>query len=76
MKVTEEKVWWEFTCKTCGSKCEAEPNDVTSRPTTDCDGDVVDYICVVECGKCGKQHDVPSRKVTAKIEKIAADKRH
>ncbi len=75
MKVTEEKIWWEFKCKGCGSTCQAEPNDVTSRPgQPDCDGDVLNYICVVECGKCGKPHNVPQRKLTERIE-IAATKR-
>lgn len=75
MKVIDEKIWWEFVCRACGSTCQAEPEDVTSRPNTDCDGDVVGHICVVECGKCGAQHDVPTRKVTEKIEGIAARKR-
>lgn len=75
MKVVEEKVWFEFTCKACGSKCQAEPNDITARDNVDCDGDVVGDICVVECGKCGKERDVPFRKVTRKIEEIAASKR-
>lgn len=74
MKVVTEKVWWEFKCKACGSKCQAEPEDVTSRPNTDCEGDTVGHICVVECGKCGKQHDVPARKVTNKIKEIVASK--
>lgn len=75
MKIIDEKPWWMFTCEACGTKCEAEPNDVTSRPNVDCDGDVVGYICVVECGKCGKEHDVPEKMVTEKIKNIAKSKR-
>lgn len=75
MKVLKEEIWWKFTCTACKSLCQAEPEDVTSRPNVDCDGDTVGHICVVECGKCGKEHDVPRNKVTGKIEKIAADKR-
>ncbi len=75
MKILNEKVWWEFVCLCCGSTCQAEPSDVTGRPSVDSDGDTVGYICVVECGKCGKEHDVPFKKVTAKVERIAKDKR-
>lgn len=75
MKVKANTVWWAFTCRVCGAECEAEPTDVTDRPNIDIDGDTVGYICVVECGRCGKEHDVPHDKVTAKIEGIAANKR-
>lgn len=75
MKVVVEKIWWEFPCKSCGSKCQAEPEDVSSRPNIDCDGDAVGSIPIVECGKCGKEHDVPQAKITPKIEGIAAQKR-
>lgn len=75
MEVLEEKVWWEFTCRACSSRCRAEPSDVTSRPNIDCDGDTVGRICVVECGRCGKERDVPFRKVTKRIEEIATSKR-
>lgn len=75
MKVVDEKVWWQFVCKACGSTCQAEPDDVTSRPNIDYEGDTVGYICVVECGKCGKRHDVPAKKITERIEAIARNKR-
>ena len=75
MKVTQAPIWWEFVCGACGAHCQAEPEDVVSRPSVDCDGDVVGRICVVECGRCGKQHDVPVYLLTQKIEKIAKGKR-
>ena len=52
MKILEDTVWWVFTCTACGAKCEAEPADVTDRPSVDCDGDEVGRVVVVECGKC------------------------
>ena len=64
MKVISAPVWWEFTCKACAAVCQAEPADVTTRPNIDCDGDVVGHIPVVECGRCGSQHDVPRAKRT------------
>ena len=68
MKVISAPVWWEFTCKKCSAVCQAEPADVTKRPNIDCDGDVVGQIPVVECGRCGAQHDVPATKRTPRIE--------
>lgn len=76
MKIIKDTIWWIFKCRACKAVCQAEPEDVTFRPNVDCDGDTVGYICVVECGKCGKPRDVPSSKVTDKIRKIAAGKRH
>ena len=67
MKVISAPVWWEFTCKACSAVCQAEPADVTKRPNIDCDGDVVGQIPVIECGRCGKQHDVPSAKKTNNV---------
>ena len=75
MKVLEAPVWWEFTCQACGALCQAEPKDVVSRPNIDYEGDTIGHICVVECGRCGKQRDVPKKLLTEKIEKIAARKR-
>ncbi len=74
MKVIEEHVWHEFACIACKSVCQAEPEDVDSRPNIDCDGDEVGRIFIVQCGKCGKNHDLPSRKVTDKIRAIAKAK--
>ena len=74
MKIINDTIWWESVCVACGATCQAEPNDVTSRPNVDCDGDEVGRIPVVECGKCGKQHDVPDEKITEKIMKIARRK--
>lgn len=73
MKVVKEKIWWEFTCRACGSECEAEPNDVTGHANLDCDLDVFSYTPVVECGKCGKEHRVPTKKITEKIQNIATE---
>lgn len=75
MKVLEQPIWLQFTCEACGAVCEAEPEDVTYRPNVDHEGDVVGHICVVECGRCGKEHDVPGKLVTQKIRDIASDKR-
>jgi transcription elongation factor Elf1 len=74
MKILVQKVWWIFTCKVCKSKCQAEPGDVTARPNTDSEGDVVGYIPVVACGHCGKERDVPANKLTPKIKSIATEK--
>ena len=76
MKVIKDKVWWVFTCKACGVKCQAEPTDVTDRPNLDHEGDEIGRIVVVECGKCGKERDVPARLLTHKLEVIARDKRN
>ena len=75
MKILKKEIWWIFDCKSCKSKCQADPKDVTSRENIDREGDCVGHICVVECGVCGAQHDVPEEKLTPKIEKIAAKKR-
>ena len=74
MKIIEDTVWLELRCDACGVLFQAEPDDVTSRPNIDYEGDEVGRIPVVECPKCGKQHDIPSAKVTAKIRKIAETK--
>jgi uncharacterized Zn finger protein len=75
MKVINDKIWWEFVCTACGVTCQAEPEDVSVRGNFDCDGDRVGWIEVVECGKCGKPHDVPHNLVTPKITRIAVSKR-
>ena len=75
MKVLDAPVWWDFVCVACGAHCQAEPTDVTSRSNMDCDGNKIGRISVVECGRGGKQHDVPDNLVTEKIERIAARKR-
>lgn len=74
MKVVEAPIWWQFECRSCHAKCEAEPKDVTGRANIDSDGDVVGVIPVVECGRCGKEHDVPDALLTEKIETIAEKK--
>ncbi|MFA6594247.1 MAG: hypothetical protein WCT16_03230 [Candidatus Buchananbacteria bacterium] len=75
MKIIEEEPWWVFTCEACGTKCEAEPGDTTFRRNIDREGDTVGYICVVECGKCGKEHAVPGKLITEKIKNIAISNR-
>ena len=75
MKIIDKKVWWEFVCETCGSTCQADPEDVTSRPQLDHDSDEVGLIPTVECGACGKSHDVPAEKITGKVEGIIRNKR-
>lgn len=75
MKIISKGTWWAFTCSVCGSKWQAEPEDANSRPNIDRDGDQVGWIYTVECGKCGKAHDIPFNKVTDKIRRIADAKR-
>ena len=75
MKVVNDTVWWEFKCVACNVTCQAEPDDVTYRDLADDDkSDHLGIVCVVECGKCGKEHDVPAEKLTKKIEDIAIKK--
>lgn len=72
MKVTKEEIWWEFTCKVCGSVCQAEPADARWTSVLDYEGD--DLGCrehFVECGKCGGRHKIPSAKLTPYITKLA-----
>ncbi|MDP3769748.1 MAG: hypothetical protein U1A25_02555 [Candidatus Sungbacteria bacterium] len=75
MKMVEEGIWFEFVCPSCKSKYQAEPQDATTRPNYDRDGDCVGHIYVVTCGKCGQYIDLPSRKITEKIRQIADNKR-
>jgi transcription elongation factor Elf1 len=72
MKVITEKVWFTFTCKACGSVCEAEPEDAMARVESyDCDGDPFGYHYFVECGKCGYEVPIPSEKQTKKVTGLA-----
>jgi len=70
MKIVNEKPWWEFECEACGASCQAEPSDVLPRDILD-EGDVVGVYPMVECGKCGKQHDVPEKMYTPRLQKLA-----
>lgn len=71
MKILVEKVWWIFTCRVCKSKCQAEPTDVNGQANNDSDGDTINYIPIVACGKCGAEHKVPPNKMTPKIFNLA-----
>ena len=74
MKIIEEKVWWTFTCFCCKSVCEADPTDAVLFAKLDYEGDKY-YGYAVECGKCGKEHEIPSAKLTDKIKLIANSKK-
>lgn len=76
MKIVNDTIWWEFECVACHVTCQAEIDDVTyrDRKSNDFKSDHLGLVCVVECGKCGKEHDVPAEKMTKKIERIAIDK--
>ena len=75
MKIIEEKVWFEFTCVACKSKCQAEPKDVEGDTNPDADGDTMQYTPCVVCPKCGKIRHIPERLVTEKLLK-QANRRH
>lgn len=46
---------------------------MTSETVYDSDGYIYLHTPTVECGKCGKEHKVPAKKITEKIRKIAAE---
>ena len=71
MRVISAPTWWSFKCKACSAEIEAEPEDVSGRPQIDCDGDCLGYFPCVSCGRCGKEHDVPSSLLTPKIYDLA-----
>lgn len=71
MKVIERKPWaHEFTCKGCGSKLEAERQDVLYWEGHDMGGDF-DNGYYVKCAVCGTDHTLSESRIPQDIKNEA-----